>query len=370
MVVDDGLGDVLHHHRLAGLGRRDDQRALAFALRRHQIHDAAGDVFRRTVAAFEGELAAREQRRQVLEQHLALGGFQRLAVERVEHVQRDVALAVLRAADATGDFVAGAQVEAADLAGRDVHIVRAGEVAGVGAAQEAVTVRQDLQHAVGGDAVGMAREHLQQGEGDVLLAHARHAFVQVQLLGHFQQLVRRHALEVVQAVGREIRRQLRRLVGLAFETLAVAVVVLAAAAFARAALLAIAVATLAKAFAAHLAAALVALFARLRRTRFAGRFVVAAALRFARFGDGDRCRRRLRRGTRDRGFGDGFGRGLDARLAAALHGGCAGFGLVFGHGLNPRGCESGKKGDLQKSGAGRLAGSNANTARGRCTSWA
>jgi hypothetical protein len=155
------------------------------------------------------EALAREQRRQVLEQHLALGGFQRLAVERVEHVERDVALAVLRAADAAGDFVAGAQVEAADLAGRDVDVVRAGQVAGVGAAQEAVAVGQDFQHAVGGDAVRMAGQHLQQLEGDVLLAHARHALVQAERLGHLEQLVRRHALEVGERVAREIGRQLR-----------------------------------------------------------------------------------------------------------------------------------------------------------------
>jgi hypothetical protein len=95
---------------------------------------------------------------------LPLGGFERLAVERVEHVKRDVALAVLRAADAAGDFVAGAQVEAADLAGRDVDVVRAGQVAGVGAAQEAVTVVQDFQHAFAGDAVRVAGQYLQQRE--------------------------------------------------------------------------------------------------------------------------------------------------------------------------------------------------------------
>src|SRR3546814_5627973 len=43
MVGGDRSRDLLHQHGLAGLGRRDDQRALALALRRHQVEDAAGD---------------------------------------------------------------------------------------------------------------------------------------------------------------------------------------------------------------------------------------------------------------------------------------------------------------------------------------
>ena len=43
VVVHDGLGDVLQHHRLAGLGRRHDQAALALADRRDHVEDAPGD---------------------------------------------------------------------------------------------------------------------------------------------------------------------------------------------------------------------------------------------------------------------------------------------------------------------------------------
>ena len=40
----DGAGDLLQHRGLAGLGRRDDQAACAFADGRQQIHRAHGDV--------------------------------------------------------------------------------------------------------------------------------------------------------------------------------------------------------------------------------------------------------------------------------------------------------------------------------------
>src|SRR5690606_38517380 len=211
-----------HHDRLARLGRRDDQRTLALALRRHQVEDAAGDVLAGAVAALELALLAREQRRQVLEQHLVLRRFQRLAIDGVDHVEREVALAVLRPADAAGEVVAGAQVETADLAGRDVGIVRAGQVAGLGGPQEAEPVGQDLQHAVGGHAFTVAGEHLQYREDDVLLAGTGDPFGDVQLLGNLQQLVRRHALEVAQRIGREAFGHLR--VGARNERLVAAVI--------------------------------------------------------------------------------------------------------------------------------------------------
>src|SRR5690606_34991547 len=97
----------------------------------------------------------------------------------------------------------------ADLAGRDVGVVRTGQVAGLGRAQEAESVGQDLQHAVGGDAFAVAGQHLQHGEDDVLLAGAGDALGDVQLLGDVEQLLRRHPLEVAQRVAREALRDLR-----------------------------------------------------------------------------------------------------------------------------------------------------------------
>jgi hypothetical protein len=43
VVRRDGVGDRLHHHRLAGLGRADDEGALALADRHHQVDDAGGE---------------------------------------------------------------------------------------------------------------------------------------------------------------------------------------------------------------------------------------------------------------------------------------------------------------------------------------
>ena len=70
-----------------------------------------------------------------------------VVVDRLDAQQREVALVFLRRADLPGHRRAGAQAEAANLAGRDVDVVRAGEVVVVGAAEEAEAVGQDFQRA-------------------------------------------------------------------------------------------------------------------------------------------------------------------------------------------------------------------------------
>ena len=90
---------------------------------------AAGDVLLGLDVALEDQRLVGEQRRQVLEEDLALGVLGRLAVDLVDLDQREVALAVLGRADLAFDRVAGVQVEAADLRRRDVDVVGAGEIA-------------------------------------------------------------------------------------------------------------------------------------------------------------------------------------------------------------------------------------------------
>jgi hypothetical protein len=133
---------------------------------------AAGDVLLGLDVALEDQRLVGKERRQVLEEDLALGVLRRLAVDAVDLDQREVALAVLRRADLAFDRVAGVQVEAADLRGRDVDVVGAREVARVGRAQEAEAVGQDFQHALAEDALALLRLRLQQGEDEVVLAHA------------------------------------------------------------------------------------------------------------------------------------------------------------------------------------------------------
>ena len=91
------------------------------------------------------------ERRQVVEVDLVAGLLGVFEVDRVDLEQREIALAFLRAADLALDGVAGAQAEAADLRGRDVDVVGAGQVVRFRRAQEAEAVLQHLDDAFADD---------------------------------------------------------------------------------------------------------------------------------------------------------------------------------------------------------------------------
>src|SRR5690606_34624703 len=92
----DGCRDVLQQHRLAGLRWRDDQAALAFAYRRDHVDDACGEILGAAVALLELQPLPRKQRRQVLEENLALRVLGRIVIDLPDLQEREVSLAVLR----------------------------------------------------------------------------------------------------------------------------------------------------------------------------------------------------------------------------------------------------------------------------------
>jgi hypothetical protein len=68
-------------------------------------------------------------------------------VDELDLEEGEVLLAVLRRPDLAADDVAGAHAEAADLRGRDVDVVRAGQVVVLGRAEEAEAFGQHLEDA-------------------------------------------------------------------------------------------------------------------------------------------------------------------------------------------------------------------------------
>ena len=114
----------------------------------------------------------RIERRQVVEENLVARLFGRLEVDGLDLDQREVLLAFVRRAHVAADGVAGLQVELADLRGRDVDVVGAGQIVVVGRAEEAVAVGQDLEHAFGEDVAFFFALGLKNLEDQVLLAEA------------------------------------------------------------------------------------------------------------------------------------------------------------------------------------------------------
>ena len=169
MVGGDGVGDGLQEHRFAGAGRGDDQAALPFADGREQIHDAAREV---VLDGFELHALVGIERREVVEEDLVARFLGRLEVDGVNLDESEIALAFLGRADLAGDGVAGAQVEAADLRGRDVDVIGAGQIVVLGGAQEAEAIGQAFEDALGEDEAALFGLGLQDLEDQLLLAES------------------------------------------------------------------------------------------------------------------------------------------------------------------------------------------------------
>src|SRR6185437_2408590 len=97
-------------------------------------------IFPGRILELETETLIRKQRGQIVEVDLVLGLFRVLEIQRVDFQQRKVALALFRAANMTFDRIAGAQAEAADLRRRDIDVIRAGKIIGIGRAQKSEPV--------------------------------------------------------------------------------------------------------------------------------------------------------------------------------------------------------------------------------------
>ena len=179
----DRGGDLLEHQGLAGLGRRDDEAALAETDGADQVDDPGGG---RGGASFQADPLVRVQRGQRVERGTAgrLGGRQ--AGHGVNPGQSGVGVAVPGLAVAgrgvtglavagrgrrsglaggTGDLVAAPQCVLLDQRGRHEHIVRADPEAG--GTEEGAAVTADVENA------GDGAEHAGLGGLCALLSRRR-----------------------------------------------------------------------------------------------------------------------------------------------------------------------------------------------------
>ena len=90
VVGRDRVGDLLQHDRLAGLGRRDDEAALALADRRDEVDDALRQLLG---LGLEAQALLRVERRELAELDAGRGILDGQAVDRVDLDERVVLLA-------------------------------------------------------------------------------------------------------------------------------------------------------------------------------------------------------------------------------------------------------------------------------------
>ncbi len=104
-------------------------------------------------------------------------------------------LLLLGRADLAGDGVAGLQVESTDLRGRDIDVLRAGQVAEALRAQETKPLRQHFQHAFRVEPAALLGVLLEDVEDDLVLAHGAEV-LDLHLLGHGVEIADRHLLQL------------------------------------------------------------------------------------------------------------------------------------------------------------------------------
>src|SRR4029453_19014432 len=120
-----------------------------------------------------------------------------LEIDRVDLEQREIALALLGAANVAIDRIAGAQVEAPDLARTDIDIFRPWQKIRIGRAQKTQAIPENFHDAFADDADIAHRQALQNGI-DELLAPERAGILDFELLGDAEHLGWRFLLEVVE----------------------------------------------------------------------------------------------------------------------------------------------------------------------------
>ena len=189
----DGVGNGLEQYGLAGSRRSHDEGALSAADGRHEVDDARRHVLG---IGFHAELLIGIHGRKVVEKHQVPCVFRRFESYFVDAYQSEVAFAFLGRADLTGHAVALAQMVAAYLGGRNIHVVWAGHVAAQGGAEKSVAVGQNFEHAVAVDDAVLGGAGLKQGEYEFLLAHGA---------GVFKLILFRQIHEILHFAGLEFR---------------------------------------------------------------------------------------------------------------------------------------------------------------------
>src|SRR5262249_38799503 len=121
MILRDAVRNTLQHHRFPGPRSRHNQPPLPLSYGREEVEDTRR-IFRWRV--FKPELLLRVERSEVIEENLVPRTFRLFVVNRLNFQQGKISFPFFRWPNLTSHHIAGAQIESADLTGRDINIVR------------------------------------------------------------------------------------------------------------------------------------------------------------------------------------------------------------------------------------------------------
>ncbi len=173
-------------------GGADDDPALAKAQRSDQVDDPHVGFLR---GRLQADPALGVQRGQIVEANLLAELVGVFEVDRLDPQEGEIAFVFLGRPDLARHDRAGFQAEAADLAGRNVDVVGAGEVVVIGASQEAEPVGKDFEGALAVHQPVLLDPLFQDLEDQVLLFQP-HVVDDALGLGRANQLGHRHLLKL------------------------------------------------------------------------------------------------------------------------------------------------------------------------------
>ena len=165
VVLLNAVRDRLQQNRLAGPRRRHDESALPRPDGRYQVHDPGRQVPR---VVLEPDHVVRMEGRERLEFRSFRVLHGRLAVHHLEIAQSEIALPAARPTDVAEQHVAVSEIEAPDLGGRDVDVVRAGKIGIDGRAEEPEPLHQTVQGPLGHDPPSLTRVRPEHAVEEIL----------------------------------------------------------------------------------------------------------------------------------------------------------------------------------------------------------
>src|SRR5262245_47409623 len=127
MIGGDRVGNILQQNGFAGARRRNDQRALALADRGDDIDDPGREILLGWILILHLEPFVGIERGQVVKIDLVARLLRILEIDCVDLEQSEIALALFWRADMAFNCVSGAQAESANLAWRNINVVRRSE---------------------------------------------------------------------------------------------------------------------------------------------------------------------------------------------------------------------------------------------------
>ena len=193
IVLGNAVGHFLHQDGFAGARRGHNQPSLPLAHRSHQIHHAHG-YFRRIHLQHEALIG--EKRGQVFKGHDAAGLFGIIVVDLLDFQHREESLFVLWRPDFAQNQIPRAQAKTADLRGRHIDILRAGQIIVDRGAKKPEIVRQNFKDALAYDIAAASGMRLKNLKSQLMLSKSAQTF-KLQLISQRQQFGNSLALHLV-----------------------------------------------------------------------------------------------------------------------------------------------------------------------------